>query len=94
MSPTDEFLTPEQRWQGTENLKLVRQFLFEEYLEDPARFRQASQPNRWILLPPDTPENQRLTEANLAMAAEAQREGRPFETYVVGSRAKRKAKAS
>lgn len=93
MSLIDEFLTPEQQWRVTENLKLSKQFIM-EYLEDPESFHQASRTNTWILLPPDTPENQRLRDANLTTAAEAQRNGRDVVTYEVGSRPTRKAKAS
>ena len=72
MSLIDEFMTPEEQWQTTENFKLAREFL-REYLDDPGSFRDLVNGNTIVLLPSAGPDDVELTHMNLQMAHELRR---------------------
>ena len=88
MSLIDEFMTPEEQWQTTENFRLAREFL-REYLDDPGSFRDLVNGNTIVLLPSAGPDDVELTHMNLQMAHELAQQGRDVITYEVGARLER-----
>lgn len=82
MSLIDEFRTPEEQWQTTENLKLARQF-FRKYLENPLAFAELSNYDAIVLLPGDEVPNPELSWANMAMADQLSRQGQRIVTWPI-----------
>ena len=88
MSLIDEFMTPDEQSQTSENFKLARAFL-REYLDDPGAFRDFANGNAIVLLPSVDADDVKLTHANLQMAHHLAQQGREVITYELGTRLER-----
>lgn len=83
MNTVEEVRTPEQVWQGTENIRLIKQY-FQECSADPERCPDIPEGAKTVLLPPDEPGNERLRAANQEIIRRLTHEGAEFVAWVVG----------
>ncbi|MFT4041069.1 MAG: hypothetical protein QM692_23005 [Thermomicrobiales bacterium] len=85
MNTLDEFMTPAQRRQTSENFKLARRFL-DDYLRDPGSFSGYTDGNPIVLLPPANAGEDDLRDANLQMAQQMMSQGRTVIVHEVAPR--------
>ncbi len=83
MSTIESIRTSEQVWQGTENIKLIKQY-FHECSAEPERCPHIPDGAKTVLLPPDMPGNERLRVANQGIIKRLTGEGTKFVVWVVG----------
>lgn len=83
MSILEEIRTPEQVWQGTENIRLIQQY-FRECSTEPERCPRIPEGAKAVLLPPDAPGNERLRGANQDIIQQLAHEGTNYVVWVVG----------
>lgn len=86
MTHLDEFMTPAQRRQTDENLKLARQFL-NDYSRAPDSFPGYVQGAPFVLLPPGGAGNEALRESNMQMVQQLMLQGRNVIVHEMGSSA-------
>ena len=83
MSTIESIRSPEEIWQGTENIKLIKQY-FQECSAEPERCPHIPEGSKIILMPPDEPGNERLRAANQKIIEMNACNGWDYVVWVVG----------